>query len=122
MQTYRIFIRDLVLPCRIGVHDREKRGPQRVRLNVELLVEWPSSANDDYRRVLNYETTMAGLRALVQGKHVNLVETLAERLVDHCLQDARVKAARIELEKLDVYPEAASVGVVVQRRRPMGPG
>ena len=34
-----VFIRDLVLPARIGVHPHEHAGPQRVRINIDLGVE-----------------------------------------------------------------------------------
>jgi dihydroneopterin aldolase len=114
---YRIFVRDLVLPCRVGIHRREKHGPQRVRINVELVAEH-RPAQDDYRQVLNYEIIVDGIRALARGGHINLVETLAERIIDLCLADSRVASARVGVEKLDIYPEAESVGVVLERRRP----
>ena len=114
--VYRIFVRDLVLPCRVGVHRHEKHGPQRVRINVELIAEH-HPAQDDYRRVLNYEVIVDGIRALARGGHINLVETLAERIMDLCLAEPPALAARVSIEKLDIYPEAESVGVVLERRR-----
>ena len=121
MAVYRIHIRDLILSGRIGIHDRERRGPQRLRLNVELLVAWPADANDDYRRVLNYEIVIAGIRKLIQEGHINLVETLADRIIGLCLEDERVQAATVGVEKLDIYSDADSVGVVLTRRRPASP-
>ena len=38
-----VFLRDLVLPARIGVHPHEQRGAQRVRINVDLAVEDPGA-------------------------------------------------------------------------------
>lgn len=113
---YRICVRDLVLPCHIGVHDYEKQGPQRVRVNAELLVEG-RVGHDEFRHVVNYETIVDGIRALTQGRHVNLVETLADRILDLCFADGRVIAAQVRAEKLDVYPEAESIGIVMKRRR-----
>ena len=118
VSAYRIHVRDLILACRIGILDRERRGPQRLRLNVELLVGWPDDANDDYHRVLNYETVIAGIRRIVGAGHINLVETLAERLMGVCLEDERVLAATVRVEKLDIYSDADSVGIVLTRRRP----
>ena len=37
-QLDRLFVRDLVLACSIGVYDHEKEAPQRVRFNVDLRV------------------------------------------------------------------------------------
>ena len=47
--------------------------------------------------------------------HVNLVETLAERIAEACLADLRVDAARGRVEKLAAIPEAASVGIEIER-------
>jgi len=43
------------------------------------------------------------------------VETLAERIAALCLDDARVRSVRIRVEKLDVFPDATSVGVEIER-------
>jgi dihydroneopterin aldolase len=53
---------------------------------------------------------------LAEG-HINLVETLAEKIAELCLGDGRVETARIRVEKLDVYAEAASVGIEIERSR-----
>ena len=113
---YRICVRDLVLPCPIGVHDYEKQAPQRVRINAELSVEG-RVGRDEFRQVVNYETVVDGIRALAQGRHINLVETLADRILDLCFTDPRVLASEVRIEKLDVYPEAESIGIVMKRRR-----
>jgi 7,8-dihydroneopterin aldolase/epimerase/oxygenase len=111
-----MFVRDLVLPFRIGVYGYEHKAPQRVRVNAELLVE-SAVADDDFGRVVNYETLVNGIRELARGEHINLVETLAERIIDLSMVDPRVLAVRVSVEKLDVYPDAESVGVVLKRRR-----
>ena len=114
---YRIRVRDFVAACHIGVHEYEKGAPQRVRINAELLVEG-RVGGDEFRDVLNYETVVDGIRALTQGRHINLVETLGGRILDLCFGDERVAAAQVRIEKLDVYPEAESIGIVMTRRRP----
>jgi dihydroneopterin aldolase len=116
-QLYRMVVRDLVLPCRIGIYDYEKRMPQRVRFNVELLVERDAPGSDAFGDVVNYEAIVTHIRKLAEGEHINLVETLAERIIDGCFTSPRVHAARVSVEKLDIYPEAESVGVVLRRRR-----
>ena len=116
VSVYRMFVRDLVLPFRIGIYGHEQKAPQRVRVNAELLVE-SAAAEDDFGRVVNYETIVNGIRELARGEHINLVETLAERVIDLAMVDPRVLAVRVSVEKLDVYPDAESVGVVLKRRR-----
>jgi dihydroneopterin aldolase len=120
-----VFLRDLVLPASIGVHPHEQAGTQRVRINVDLGVEddatralsRPSVGRDDLRRVVDYEGVADAVRAIVAAGHVMLVETLAERIAESCLADARVHLARVRVEKLDVFADAASAGVEIERRR-----
>lgn len=110
-----VFVRDLVMSCSIGVHGFEKDGPQRVRINLDLAVREGSEIGDDIANVVCYEGIVSGIRALVGEGHVNLVETLAERIAAMCLEDARVRVARVRVEKLDVFPDATSVGVEIER-------
>jgi dihydroneopterin aldolase len=43
------------------------------------------------------------------------VETLAEQIAALCLEDRRVRVARVRVEKLDVFVDATSVGVEIER-------
>jgi dihydroneopterin aldolase len=120
-RPYRMFVRDLVLPCRIGVYAHEKQGPQRVRINVSMRVEPdPGPRNDDIANVLSYDELLTGIKGLTARGHINLVETLADAIADICLADRRVIETRVTIEKLDIEPDAASVGVEVERRREPG--
>lgn len=110
-----VFVRDLVLSCSIGVHSHEKDEPQRIRINLDLAVREGSDIGDDLANVVCYEGIVAGIRRLVSSGHVNLVETLAERVAEMCLADPRVRIARVRIEKLDIVPDATSVGVEIER-------
>ena len=114
---YRVFVRDLVLPCSIGIYPREKGLRRRVRINAEIHVTALLPQSDDFADVVNYETIVAGIKSITEGGHINLVETLADRIAELCLADRRVSATRVIVEKLDVWPETESVGVTVERKR-----
>lgn len=115
----RIFIRDLVLPARIGVWAHEKTQAQRVRLNVDLEVADTPVEGDSLDSVVCYNRIIEGIRDIIANGHVHLAETLAERIAALCLEDERVFAVRVRVEKLDVVTDAASVGVELDRRRKM---
>ncbi len=116
-----VFVRDLVLTCRIGVHRHEHAVAQRVRINVDLAVEdMGADLADDLANVVCYEQITNGVRTIVARGHIRLVETMAESIAAMCLEDARVRSARVRVEKLDVFPDVASVGVEIERFR--GPG
>ena len=111
-----VFIRDLILTCLIGVYKREQKQPQRIRINLDLAVcEATGPLEDKLSEVVCYEDVADGVRSLVSEGHVNLVETLAERIAEMCLKDDKVRAARVRVEKLDVFEDAVSVGVEIER-------
>jgi 7,8-dihydroneopterin aldolase/epimerase/oxygenase len=121
-RPYRMFVRDLVLPCSIGVYPHEHLAKQRIKINVDLLVlENPGPRNDDLANVVSYDTVIAGIKALLDRGHINLVETLAEAIAELCLAEPRVIQARIGVAKLEVEPAAAGVGVEIERRRSARP-
>lgn len=117
-RTYRIFVRDLVLPWEIGIHDHEQDEPQRVRINVDLMVREPTRFDADrYRDVVCYAEVVDKIRQLALRGHINLVETLASLVADMCLADSRVERVTVRAEKLDAIAEVSSVGIEIERRR-----
>jgi dihydroneopterin aldolase len=111
-----VFVRDLVLTCHIGVHQHEKGRPQRVRINLDLgVTEQDGPHHDRLENVVCYEDIVTKVRAVAADGHVNLAETLAERIAGICLQNPLCRSARVRVEKLDVFEDASSVGVEIER-------
>jgi dihydroneopterin aldolase len=111
-----VFVRDLIVDCAIGVHAHEKGRTQRVRINVDLGVgEGEVPHKDKLENVVCYEDIVTRIRAIVADGHINLVETLAERIAAVCLQNPLCRSARVRVEKLDVFVDAGSVGVEIER-------
>jgi dihydroneopterin aldolase len=117
VRMMKVFVRDLVLPARIGVYQHEKLGTQRVRINLELVATEHPAIKDELSNVVNFADLVEQMRAIVDEGHINLVETLADRIAQACLVDRRVQSAKVRIEKLDVFPEADSVGVEIERVR-----
>ncbi len=111
-----VFVRDLVLNCNIGVHQHEKGRQQRVRVNVDLGV-WEGELPHDDRlsNVVCYEYVATRVRGIVADGHINLAETLAERIAAVCLQNPMCRSARVRVEKLDVFEDAQSAGIEIER-------
>ena len=111
-----VLIRDLVMLCSIGVHAHEHDAKQRIRINMELdALEGARPIEDDLRNVVCYDEIISAVRRIVDAGHVRLIETLAERIAQLCLSDPRIRRARIQIEKLDVYADVGSVGVAIER-------
>ena len=112
-----VFIRNLEVLAHIGVYGHEQGKLQPVRINVDLAVEDIVAIEDKLDRVVDYGAIAGRIRGIIDSGHINLAETLAERIVQACFEDARVKTARVRVEKLHALPGAESGGVEIERTR-----
>ena len=113
-----VFVRDLELLALIGIYAHEKTDPQRIIVNIDLSVmEGEGPQDDDIGHVVSYEIVVKKVEQIIAEGHINLVETLCEKIAAACLRDKRVVAARVRVEKPDIIKNARSVGVEIERQR-----
>ncbi len=113
-----VFVRDLEIVASVGLLEHEKRYEQRIIVSAELAVRDDYDGRSDrLADVVDYSKVVDGIVRLVQSEHVNLIETLAERIAAHCLADSRVEGVRVRIEKPDVMPSCRSVGIEIERGR-----
>ena len=115
MDCRRLFLRDYEVRMNIGVHDFEKRGEQRVLINVELYVPLAQStpSHDELDEVVDYDFIRRSIVARIARGHVHLQETLCDDVLALMLAHPKVRAARVSTEKPDVYPDCDAVGCEV---------
>ena len=117
--TRHVFVKNLSIEAVVGVHDHEKLKAQRLIISVDLTVkEDVVPHNDKLGNVVCYEGVVENIKTICQSGHVNLIETLAERIAENCLEDKRILAVRIRIEKPDIISECDSVGIEIERLRP----
>src|SRR5262245_39373424 len=113
-----VFVRDLEIVASVGLLEHEKRYEQRIIVSAELAVRDDYDGRSDrLADVVDYSKVVDGIVRLVQSEHVNLIETLAERIAAHCLADRRVEGVRVRIEKPDILPSCRSVGIEIERGR-----
>jgi dihydroneopterin aldolase len=108
-----------------GVFDHERRDGQKFVVDLVLGVDTaPAAASDDLRDTVDYGSLVAGVAEAVQRDPVDLIETLAQRIADVCLLDARVEWARVTVHKPDAPIEATfrDVRLTITRHRSAGKG
>jgi dihydroneopterin aldolase len=116
-----VFVRDLEIVASVGLLEYEKRYEQRIIVSVDLAVRDDyDGVSDRLADVLDYGKVVDDIARLVQSEHVNLIETLAERIARQCLADQRVERVRVRIEKPEVLPSCRSVGIEIERCRSGG--
>lgn len=113
----RLFLRDYSVFINIGIHDFEKRGEQRVVINVDLFIPLKDNTpeEDKLEEVVDYDFMRQTIANIVSRGHIHLQETLCDEILEKMLAHPLVLAARVSTEKPDVYPDCAGVGVEVFR-------
>lgn len=112
-----VFVRNYQTKARIGVYSHEQERYQPVRISVDVAVQESRPLDDRLANVLCYHSIVQGIETILDSGHINLVETLAERIAQLCLADHRALSARIRVEKLAAVADAEAVGVEIERHR-----
>ncbi|MBI1891296.1 MAG: dihydroneopterin aldolase [Burkholderiales bacterium] len=111
----RLFLRNYEVQINIGVHEFEKKGEQRVLINVDLFIPLAESTpkHDHLQEVVDYDFIRNTIAKRMAEGHIHLQETLCDDVARAMLTHPKVRAVRVSTEKPDVYPDCDSVGVEV---------
>ncbi len=115
----RLFLKDFEINMNIGVHEFEKKGEQRVVINVDLYVPLQNNtpSKDDLSEVVDYDFMRKTIADIIGTGHIQLQETLCDEIAKRMLAHPLVFATRVSTEKPEVYPDCESVGVEVFRSK-----
>lgn len=115
----RLFLSNFEVNMNIGVHEFEKKGEQRVIVNVDLYVPLTQNTpqSDELHEVVDYDFMRQTIADIIAIGHIQLQETLCDEIATRMLAHPLVFATRVSTEKPDVYPDCKSVGVEIFRMK-----
>jgi len=114
----KILIKDLILNILVGIHDFEKKKKQRVRFNIEILIDpYVVPNNKNLNSIVNYEEIVRKIDKITYLKHHELLEDLAENIFNTIFKNKLVKKINLKIEKLDILKKAKSVGIEVSKSK-----
>ncbi len=111
-----VFIEDLRIETIIGIYDWERKVKQTIALDIEMAADnTKPAATENIDDALNYKAVAKRLIAFTEDSQFQLVETLAEKLVDIILTEFDVPWCHLKLSKLGAVTGSRSVGVIIER-------
>jgi FolB domain-containing protein len=114
----QIHIHDLLLRCVLGIRDWERRKPQNVNLNIDLYTDLlKAGVSDRIEDTVDYVTIKEKVIHAVESSSYYLMEALAQRIAEICLENEKVAKVRVRLEKPGALRFARTVSVEVVRNR-----
>ncbi len=112
-----VFVNRLAVEASIGIHPHEREHKQTIWLTIDAGVLEDSATPEAIGDVVCYEDMCRIATALASDGHIDLVETLAERIADRLMEDPRLVQIRVQIEKPQAIDQAASVGIAISRLR-----
>ena len=112
----KIYIRDLYLRCIIGINEEEKHEKQDVLINITMYTDLKTAGKtDNIADTVDYKAIKKSIIAMVEKSSCFLVEHLADRVAQICLDDKRIQRAVITVDKPGALRFARSVAVEITR-------
>ncbi len=111
-----VFIEDLRIETIIGIYDWEREIKQTIALDIEMAADnLKPASSENIDDALNYKAVSKRMIAFTEESRFQLVETLAESLVEIILNEFDVPWCRLKLSKLGAVTGSRSVGVIIER-------
>lgn len=105
----------MIVDMQIGAYDDEQGRTQKVRINVTAEPAlWPDPSSDDLSETVSYDAIVNHVFTVTRGGHIQLVETVAEKIAQACLGESSIRKVTVRVEKMEIYPFAVP-GVEIVR-------
>lgn len=107
---YAIRFRAIELTASIGIHDFERGAPQRLLIDLDIVLPARQDGADAITSVFDYDQALAAVKAAAGSGHVNLQEKLCEEIIARLSAFGAVQGLEVRTCKPDVYADVAGVG------------
>jgi dihydroneopterin aldolase len=99
-----LYIKDLIIEAKHGMHDHEKQTKQRFLVSVELILDLSRAGqSDDLADSLDWLLLKNEIVAIVQSNSFNLMERLAQVIADAMLKHRGVQKVSVTIDKIDAF-------------------
>jgi FolB domain-containing protein len=114
----QILIKDLRLRCIVGIYPEERREKQDVVIQVRMDADLgAASQSDDIHDSVDYKAIKKFIVKEVEDSTYQLIERLAGRIAEICLEHPKVQRVEVEVEKPGALRFARTVSVIIRRGR-----
>ena len=109
----KITVKNYTKEISIGALQEEHCKLQTVIFNIDAYCEIEQCPKDSLEAVYDYRALIFAIDSVVSHGHIELQETMIDRIATQILADKRIRAVRVASEKTQAYPGAQSIGVEI---------
>ena len=111
-----IFIKNLLVRTEIGFNEHELGKRQDLLINLKLEFDAiGEEVSDDPDMALDYRAICKQIIETIENSSFNLIEAVANKVLDVAVSNSRVKKATVEIDKPHALRFAESVSVKLSR-------
>ncbi len=104
----KILIENLTCNASVGVYENEKLNKQKIIINLEIvLVNNIKTHTDNINDVADYGKFRRIVLEIINSKHFNLIETLADKLIKKIETFEKVKNIKLKITKPDIFEDCS---------------
>ncbi|WP_294538528.1 dihydroneopterin aldolase [uncultured Rhodoblastus sp.] len=104
------------ISCGLHPWERHPERPTRLILTVRLYAPLRTARAAD-APIVDYDIVRKRILDLENEGHIDLLETIADLIVDSCFAEPRVAACGVTIRKPDIYNESRGAGIDLFRTR-----
>ena len=111
-----IFLCELKIDTLIGVYEWEKRVPQTLQFDLEIVLpDSRACQTDEINDALNYADIVRRIQSELASQQFNLLEALAEHIAQIILTEFNAPKVKINVAKLQAIKGCKAVGISIER-------
>lgn len=117
-ETLCVRVRGLKLDAEVGVYDHERGRTQPIAVDIEAqVIALAARPEGALAEAVNYAALAELVRQIAGARHHELLEDLAQAVLNVAFADPRITRMAIHIDKLTALEDADSVGVSLERWR-----
>ncbi len=113
----KVFIKNLVLPCIVGVTKEERTEKQNVIIDIEIFCDLSQAGKtDDLNKSISYSEVQEQVTSAVAKGEFKLLESLAKTVASLILKNSLASQVTVAVKK-EKYGKKPVMGIEITRDR-----
>ncbi len=116
-QSTILFLEAETREIEVGIHEYEQGIKQSVKFDVIVVVGENNTLDTNSPDFLNYEFLKQSLDSVLENRRYELLETIANTLIEKLLEHNNIEAASVRISKLEIPGISGNLGCLVTKSK-----
>tara|TARA_B100000214_G_scaffold357166_1_gene316469 strand:+ start:204 stop:605 length:402 start_codon:yes stop_codon:yes gene_type:complete len=116
-QSTILFLEAETREIEVGIHEYEQGIKQSVKFDVIVVVGENNTLDTNSPDFLNYEFLKQSLDSVLENRRYELLENIANTLIEKLLEHNNIEAASVRISKLEIPGISGNLGCLVTKSK-----